>query len=88
MRSARLRRTRRASAVTLVSAMTLTALAACGTSSSDNDGGGTSQPTGSSDASAPLDPKTKVSITIDCMPPAAKAAELKEWKEDVAEFNK
>ncbi|MFC8887560.1 ABC transporter substrate-binding protein, partial [Streptomyces cinereoruber] len=35
-----------------------------------------------------LDPKTKVTITIDCMPPAAKAAELKEWKEDVAEFNK
>ncbi|MFC7791018.1 ABC transporter substrate-binding protein [Streptomyces cinereoruber] len=87
MRSARLRRTRRASAVTLVSAMTLTALAACGTSSSSDDGG-TSQPTGSSDASAPLDPKTKVTITIDCMPPAAKAAELKEWKEDVAEFNK
>ncbi|MFH8716132.1 extracellular solute-binding protein [Streptomyces zaomyceticus] len=89
MRSARLRRTRRASAVTLVSAMTLTALAACGTSSSSDDGGGgASQQSGSSDASAPLDPKTKVSITIDCMPPAAKAAELKEWKEDVAEFNK
>ncbi|MFF8810013.1 sugar ABC transporter substrate-binding protein, partial [Streptomyces omiyaensis] len=89
MRSARLRRTRRASAVAVVSAMTLTALAACGTSSSsDSSGGGASQPTGSSDASAPLDPNTKVTITIDCMPPAAKAAELKEWKEDVAEFNK
>ncbi|MEU9852672.1 extracellular solute-binding protein [Streptomyces sp. NPDC047974] len=89
MRSARLRRARRASAVTLVSAMTLTALAACGTSSSsDNGTDGASQPTGSSDASAPLDPKTKVTLTIDCMPPAAKAAELKEWKEDVAEFNK
>ncbi|MFF8638274.1 extracellular solute-binding protein [Streptomyces pilosus] len=88
MRSARLRRTHRVSAVALVSAMTLTALAACGTSSSDDDGDGTSQPTGSTDASAPLDPKTKVTITIDCMPPTAKAAELKEWKEDVAEFNK
>ncbi|WP_017237389.1 extracellular solute-binding protein [Streptomyces sp. SS] len=87
MRSARFRRTRRASAVAFVSAVTLTALAACGTSSSDNGGGG-SEGGGSSDPSAPLDPKTKVTLTIDCMPPAAKAAELKEWKEDVAEFNK
>jgi ABC-type glycerol-3-phosphate transport system substrate-binding protein len=87
MRSARFRRTRRASAVTLVSALTLTALAACGTSSSDN-GGGASGGNGSSDPSAPLDPKTKVTITIDCMPPTAKAAESKEWKQDVAEFNK
>ncbi|MFB7391929.1 extracellular solute-binding protein [Streptomyces sp. NPDC056460] len=88
MRSARFRRTRRASAVTLVSALTLTALAACGTSSSSNNGSGGSEGGGSSDPTAPLDPKTKVTLTIDCMPPAAKAAELKEWKEDVAEFNK
>lgn len=84
MRSARLSRVRRA--LTLVSALTLTALAACGTSSSD-DAGQTDQ-RGSSDPAAPLDPKTKVTLTIDCMPPAAKAAELKQWKEDVAEFNK
>lgn len=84
MRSARLSRVRRA--LTLVSALTLTALAACGTSSSD-DAGQTDQ-RGSSDPAAPLDPKTKVTLTIDCMPPAAKAAELKHWKEDVAEFNK
>ncbi|WP_406065660.1 extracellular solute-binding protein [Streptomyces sp. NBC_01077] len=87
MRRARFRRTRRASAVTLVSALTLAALAACGTSSSNNGSGG-SEGGGSSDPTAPLDPKTKVTLTIDCMPPAAKAAELKEWKEDVAEFNK
>ncbi|WP_399893032.1 extracellular solute-binding protein [Streptomyces sp. BBFR51] len=87
MRSARFRRTRRAGAITLVSALTLTALAACGTSSSD-DGGGSEGGSGSSDPAAPLDPKTKVTITIDCMPPTAKAAELKEWKEDVKEFNK
>ncbi|WP_306187770.1 extracellular solute-binding protein [Streptomyces sp. MK5] len=87
MRSARFRRTRRAGAVALVSALTLTALAACGTSASDNGSGG-SEGGGSSDPAAPLDPKTKVTLTIDCMPPAAKAAELKEWKEDVAEFNK
>ncbi|MFD5286416.1 extracellular solute-binding protein [Streptomyces rubrogriseus] len=87
MRSARFRRTRRAGAITLVSALTLTALAACGTSSSD-DGGGSEGGSGSSDPAAPLDPKTKVTITIDCMPPKAKAAELKEWQEDVREFNK
>ncbi|MGQ4444933.1 extracellular solute-binding protein, partial [Streptomyces violaceoruber] len=87
MRSARFRRTRRAGAITLVSALTLTALAACGTSSSD-DGGGSEGGSGSSDPAAPLDPKTKVTITIDCMPPKAKAAELKECQEDVKEFNK
>ncbi|MFR9800462.1 extracellular solute-binding protein [Streptomyces sp. MS06] len=87
MRSARYRRSRRASAVAAVSALTLTALAACGTSASGNGSGG-SDGGGSSDPAAPLDPKTKVTISIDCMPPAAKAAELKEWKEDVAEFNK
>ncbi|WP_426362455.1 ABC transporter substrate-binding protein [Streptomyces sp. E-08] len=88
MRSARLRRTRRPAAVALVSALTLTALAACGTSSSGDNGNGGADTSGSSDPSAPLDPKTKVTLTIDCMPPAAKAAELREWKADVAEFNK
>ncbi|MGW2840749.1 extracellular solute-binding protein [Streptomyces sp. NPDC001493] len=90
MSRAAFRRRSRAGAVALVSALALTALAACGTSSSsDNDSGekdgGSSA---SADPAAPLDPKTKVTITIDCMPPTAKAAELKEWKEDVAEFNK
>ena len=78
-------RSPRHTAATLVSALALTALAACGTSSSaDNDGAGG----GSSDPSAPLDPQTKVTLTIDCMPPAAKKAELKEWKADVAAFDK
>ncbi|MER6555972.1 extracellular solute-binding protein [Streptomyces sp. NPDC047804] len=86
MRSAGFRRTRRASAVAVVTALALTALASCGTSSSGdgNDDSGS----GSSDPSAPLDPKTKVTLTIDCMPPAAKAAELREWNEDVKTFNK
>ncbi|MFF6832460.1 extracellular solute-binding protein [Streptomyces sp. NPDC012438] len=88
MRSARFRRSRRAAAITLVSALSLTALAACGTSSSSDDSNDGSQQNGSSDPTAPLDPRTKVTLTIDCMPPTAKAAELKEWKEDVAEFNK
>ncbi|GHD50978.1 extracellular solute-binding protein [Streptomyces galbus] len=86
MRTARLRRTRRTGAVVVVSALALSALAACGTSSSSDDSGNSGS--GSSDPAAPLDPKTKVTITIDCMPPAAKAAELREWKEDVAAFNK
>ncbi|WP_328301210.1 extracellular solute-binding protein [Streptomyces sp. NBC_00435] len=78
---------RRTTAAALVSALAVTALAACGTSSSGD--GEKNQPSGgSTDASAPLDPKTKVTISMDCMPPAAKAAELKQWKEDVAEFNK
>jgi ABC-type glycerol-3-phosphate transport system substrate-binding protein len=87
MRSARFRRSRRAGAVTLVSALTLTALAACGTSSSSDNSGG-SDSGGNFDPAAPLDPRTKLTLTIDCMPPAAKAAELKQWKEDVAAFNK
>ncbi|MDR6979127.1 ABC-type glycerol-3-phosphate transport system substrate-binding protein [Streptomyces sp. 3330] len=87
MRRARFRRTRRAGAVTLVSALTLTALAACGTSSSDDGDSGDGNSANANPA-APLDPRTKVTITIDCMPPAAKKAELKEWNEDVREFNK
>ena len=88
MRRARFRRTRRAGAVTLVSALTLTALAACGTSSSSDDDDNGNGNSANADPAAPLDPKTKVTITIDCMPPAAKKAELKEWNEDVKEFNK
>ncbi|WP_327121497.1 extracellular solute-binding protein [Streptomyces sp. NBC_01341] len=86
MRSARIRRTRRASAAAVVTALALTALASCGTSSSGdgNDDSGS----GSSDPSAPLDPKAKVTLSIDCMPPAAKAAELREWNEDIKTFNK
>lgn len=80
---------RRNVAAALVSVLAVTALAACGTSSSGGDPKA-QQPSGGGggDASAPLDPKAKVTLSIDCMPPAAKAAELKEWKEDVAEFNK
>ncbi|MEV6651525.1 extracellular solute-binding protein [Streptomyces sp. NPDC051219] len=90
MRSTRFRRTSRSlrtPAAALVSALALTALAACGTSSS---GGGQDAPAGGgpADAAAPLDAKAKVTLTVDCMPPTAKAAELKQWKEDVKEFNK
>ncbi|WP_406506096.1 ABC transporter substrate-binding protein [Streptomyces sp. NBC_00212] len=78
---------RRTAATALVGAVALAALAACGTSS--DTGSGDNKPgSGSSDPAAPLDPKTKVDLTIDCVPPAAKAAELKEWNQDVATFNK
>ncbi|GAA1373242.1 extracellular solute-binding protein [Streptomyces beijiangensis] len=76
---------RRTAAAALVSALALTALAACGTSSSDSGSKGSGG--GSSDPTAPLDPKAKVTLTMDCMPPAAKAAELRQWKEDVKTFN-
>ncbi|MEU2955253.1 ABC transporter substrate-binding protein [Streptomyces xanthochromogenes] len=82
------RQIRRTAVGALAGALALTALAACGTSSSDSGNGDSKPGTGSSDPAAPLDPKTKVDLTIDCMPPAAKAAELKEWKQDVATFNR
>ncbi|MEV3931294.1 MULTISPECIES: extracellular solute-binding protein [unclassified Streptomyces] len=87
MRSAGFRRNRRASAAAVVTALALTALASCGTSSSGSDEKDNSG-SGSSDPSAPLDPKAKVTLSIDCMPPAAKAAELREWNEDIKTFNK
>ncbi|MFC9489848.1 extracellular solute-binding protein, partial [Streptomyces hydrogenans] len=80
MRAVLLRRCRHASAATLLVLM-LTACAA-------GEGGDGARSEDSSDPTTLLDPKAKVTITIDCMPPAAKAAELKEWKEDVAEFNR
>ncbi|MDJ0381948.1 extracellular solute-binding protein [Streptomyces sp. G-G2] len=80
--------TRRTVAAALVSALAVTALAACGTSSSGDGKADKAAPGASADASAPLDPDTKVTLSIDCMPPAAKAAELKEWKEDIAAFKK
>ncbi|MFD9541852.1 extracellular solute-binding protein [Streptomyces sp. NPDC060022] len=90
MRSAGFRRsrTRRTSAAALVTALALTALASCGTSSSNSEDDKSGSGSGSSDPSAPLDPKAKVTLSIDCMPPAAKAAELREWKEDIKAFGK
>lgn len=78
---------RRTATIAVASAFALTALAACGTSSSsDGDSDGDSS-AAAANAAAPLDPKTKVTLTIDCMPPAAEKAELKQWKEDVKAFN-
>ncbi|MFJ6939850.1 ABC transporter substrate-binding protein [Streptomyces sp. NPDC101132] len=78
---------RRTTVAVLACALALTALAACGTSTA-GDGDGKQPSAGSADPTAPLDPKTKLTLSIDCMPPAAKAAELRQWKEDVAAFGK
>ncbi|MFJ1702543.1 extracellular solute-binding protein [Kitasatospora sp. NPDC088346] len=59
--------------------------AAC---SSSGSSGGSAGAGGSSDAATPLDPATKVTISIDCQPPVTKAAERKQWADDVAAFNK
>ncbi|MYS21158.1 carbohydrate ABC transporter substrate-binding protein, CUT1 family [Streptomyces sp. DvalAA-14] len=79
---------RRLVAVALVAGIGLTG-AAC---SSNNDKGGgdsSSKPSAAgSSAGTPLDPKTKVTISVDCEPPTTKAAERKQWIDDVAEFNK
>lgn len=81
----RTRRPRRTTTTALAATLALTVLAACGTSSSD--GGGDGNAADAADAASPLDPKTKVTLTIDCMPPAAEKAELRQWKEDVKAFN-
>ncbi|KUF15980.1 extracellular solute-binding protein [Streptomyces silvensis] len=80
-------RDRRRHAAALASALALAALAACGTSSSDDGGGGGGDAVDAAEAAAPLDPAAKVSLTIDCMPPATEKAELRQWKEDVEKFN-
>ena len=72
-------RSSKPAAVLLAVGLGLT-VAACGNDSTSSSAGG--------DASAPLDPKTKVSITVDCMPPTSKPGERKEWTDDVAAFNK
>ena len=74
---------RRLVAVALVAGIGLTG-AACSDSKKDDTG---SKAAGSS-AGTPLDPKTKVTITVDCEPPTTKPAERKQWTDDVAEFNK
>lgn len=79
--------TRRTATIAVASALALTALAACGTSSSNEGDSDGDKGADAANAAAPLDPKTKVTLTIDCMPPAAEKAELKQWKEDVKAFN-
>ncbi|MEU6850154.1 extracellular solute-binding protein [Actinacidiphila alni] len=77
---------RRLVAVALVAGIGL-ASAAC-SSDDKKDDPGTKSSSSSSSAGTPLDPKTKVSITVDCEPPTTKKAERQQWIDDVAEFNK
>ncbi|MFB9367473.1 ABC transporter substrate-binding protein [Kitasatospora albolonga] len=56
-------------------------LAACGSS-----GGGSEDSKASGGAT--LDASAKVTISVDCQPPVTKAAERKQWDEDVAAFGK
>ncbi|MEE4544211.1 extracellular solute-binding protein [Streptomyces sp. V4-01] len=74
---------RRLVAVALVAGIGLTG-AACSSSKKDDPGNTSS----SSSAGTPLDPKTKVTISVDCEPPTTKKAERQQWIDDVAEFNK
>ncbi|SEO25746.1 ABC transporter substrate-binding protein [Actinacidiphila rubida] len=77
---------RRLVAVALVAGIGLTG-AACSDNKKDDTGNKAATSAGS-DAGTPLDPKTKVTISVDCEPPTTKAAERKQWLDDVAEFNK
>lgn len=61
-------------------------VAAC-SSSGSGGGNGSEKTSTSADAATPLDPKTKVTISIDCEPPTTKTAERKEWTEDIAAFH-
>ncbi|PWI44869.1 extracellular solute-binding protein [Streptomyces sp. ICBB 8177] len=81
-------RTTRRRSRALVAAVVVAGLGLTGVACSGGSGGASGSGAAPADASAPLDPKTKVTITIDCMPPATKKPELKEWNEDVAAFHK
>jgi ABC-type glycerol-3-phosphate transport system substrate-binding protein len=74
---------RRLVAVALVAGIGLTG-AACSGDKKDDSG----SKAGSSSAGTPLDPGTKVTISVDCEPPTTKKAERRQWTDDVAEFNK
>jgi ABC-type glycerol-3-phosphate transport system substrate-binding protein len=78
-------RYRRLVAVALVAGIGLTS-AACSSSDKKDDNGGSKA--SSSSAGTPLDPKTKVTISVDCMPPTTKKPERKQWLDDIAEFHK
>src|SRR3569833_315031 len=58
-------------------------VAACGSSSDDGGKSGSK----AADA-APLDPNTKVSITVGCQPPKSSKALRTEWNNDVAAFER
>src|SRR5438046_9778233 len=70
---------RKLAGISLAVAVTLTG--AAGTK-------GTNTSNGADSGSVLLDPNTKVTISVDCEPPATKKAERKQWLDDIAAFNK
>ncbi|NJP44674.1 ABC transporter substrate-binding protein [Actinacidiphila epipremni] len=79
-------RYRRLVAFALVAGIGLTS-AACSDSNDKKDDGG-SKTSSNASAGTPLDPNTKVTISVDCMPPTTKKPERKQWLDDIAEFHK
>jgi multiple sugar transport system substrate-binding protein len=69
-------------AVLLAGVTALANVAACGSDDSGAKGGS------SAAAAGPLDPNTKVSITVGCQPPKSSPALRTEWNNDVAAFQK
>jgi len=57
---------------------------ACSSDAKDDGGSKAS----SASAGTPLDPKTKVTISVDCEPPVTKKAERQQWIDDVAAFHR
>ncbi|MFI9105784.1 ABC transporter substrate-binding protein [Streptomyces fildesensis] len=68
-------------AIVLVAGVGMTAAACSDSKDTAKDPG-----SGDKSASAKLDPSTKVTISVDCMPPTTKAAERKQWTDDIAAF--
>jgi multiple sugar transport system substrate-binding protein len=69
-------------AVLLAGVTALANVAACGSSNDDKGGGSKAANV------APLDPNTKVSITVGCQPPKSSKALRTEWNNDVTAFEK
>ncbi|GLY90575.1 ABC transporter substrate-binding protein [Actinoallomurus iriomotensis] len=76
-----MKRARRLAAV-VAGVTALASVAACGSGNGNGDKGGSAADVG------PLDPNTKVSITVGCQPPKSSKALRKEWDNDVAAFEK
>ncbi|MCW2944512.1 MAG: sugar transporter substrate-binding protein [Actinoallomurus sp.] len=73
---------RRHLAVLLIGVAALTNVAACGSGAGDKGGKNEAA------AAGPLDPNTKVSITVGCQPPKSSPTLRTEWNNDVAAFQK
>jgi multiple sugar transport system substrate-binding protein len=69
-------------AVLLIGVTAMTTVAACGANSSGDKGGKNAT------AFGPLDPNTKVSITVGCQPPKSSPTLRTEWNNDVTAFQK